>query len=252
MKQKQKNLINILIATAFWLALWQVAAMLVNNAIFLPSPIKVAEALGKLVITGKFWLSLWNSFYRIALGFLFATALAIGFAILSYKFNIVKILLSPLMNFLKAAPVVSFIIMLFIILRNKNLLPLVAGLMMVLPVIYASVLTGLENTDKRLLEMANVFRVNAKNRALYIYGSHVMPFFVSGCKSGLGLCWKAAVAAEVIGLLQNTIGGNMDLAKQNLYTDNLLAWTVVIIALSIAFEKLFLFGLKKIQKRIET
>jgi len=251
-KKPNNNWWKILLAAVFWLAVWQVIAMIAANAIFLPSPVSVAADLGRLLVKGSFWLSLWNSFYRIALGFLFAVVLAIGFAVLSYKFNIVKILLSPIMSFLKAAPVVSFIIMLLIILRNKNLLSLVAGLMMVLPVIYASVLTGLEHTDKRLLEMAKVFRVGAKNRALYIYGSNVMPFFVSGCKSGLGLCWKAAVAAEVIGLIANTIGGNMQMAKLYLFTSELLAWTAVIIALSAGFERLFLWGLNAIKRKLET
>ena len=225
--------------------------MIAANALFMPSPVSVVTALGKLIITGNFWLSVWNSFYRIALGFFAAVLLAVLLAVLSYKYSIVKTLLSPVMSFLKAAPVVSFIIVLLIILRNKNYLSAVAGAMMALPVIYANVLAGLENTDKRLLEMAKVFRVGAKNRALYIYGSHVMPFFVSACKSALGLCWKAAVAAELIGLLKNTIGGNMYDTKLFLHTDELFAWTAVVIALSIGFEKLFLYILKLIKRKIE-
>jgi NitT/TauT family transport system permease protein len=253
LKQKQKNIIHILFAAVFWRALWQIIAVIVANSTFLPSPVSVAADFGKLFVKGFFWLSLWNSFYRIALSFLLAAVLAIGLAVLSYKFNIVKILFSPLISFLKAAPVVSFSMMLFIaFFSHRAFIAPVTGLLMVLPVLYASVLTGLENTDKKLLEMAKVYRVSAKNRAFYIYGSNVMPFFVSGCKSGLGLCWKAAVAAEVIGSVKNTIGGNMQSVQTFLRTSELLAWTAVIIALSIGFEKLFLFALKKLKKKIET
>ena len=157
------------------------------------------------------------------------------------------------MSFLKAAPVVSFTMILFIVFfSSRAFIAPVTGLMMVLPVLYAGVLTGLENTDIKLKEMAVVYRVSAKNRALYIYGSNVMPFFVSACKSGLGLCWKAAVAAEVIGSVKDTVGGNMQTVQTFLRTSELLAWTVVIIALSMGFEKLFLFGLKKLKKKIET
>ena len=245
-----------MLAAAFWLALWQIIAMLISNSTFLPAPFgknSVTAAIAKLIVTGNFWLSLGNTFYRIALSFVLAAALAIGLAVLSYKFNIVKILLSPLISFLKAAPVVSFTMILFIaFFSNRAFIAPVTGLMMVLPVLYAGVLAGLENTDIKLKEMAKVFNVSAKNRALYIYGSNVMPFFVSACKSGLGLCWKAAVAAEVIGSVKNTVGGNMLTVQTFFRTSELLAWTAVIIALSVGFEKLFLFALKKIQKRIET
>lgn len=58
---------------------------------------------------------------------------------------------------------------------------------------------------------------------------------------GLGLCWKAGVAAEVIGIPDNSIGEQLYQAKVYLNTPDLFAWTIVIVLLSFAFEKLFLY-----------
>ncbi len=250
---KEKKIIAIAAAVIFWLAVWQVAAALIDNGIFLPSPVSVFSTLCTSFITVEFWRIIWNSFYRIVLGFLAAAVLGICLSVASYKSYIVKSLFSPLISFLNAAPVASFTLMLLILLGSKtNMLSGVIAFMMVLPVIYANMLTGFAHTDKKLLEMADVFGVTRKKRVLYIHISNVMPFFVSGCKVGLGICWKSGVAAEVIGLIKNSIGGQMYYAGQWLHMSEMFAWTFVIIAVSIAFEKLFLYLLKLLQKKIES
>ena len=57
---------------------------------------------------------------------------------------------------------------------------------------------------------------------------------------GLGLCWKAGTAAEVIGIPDGSIGEKLYHAKVYLNTSELFAWTLVIILVSLLFEKLFL------------
>ena len=67
-----------------------------------------------------------------------------------------------------------------------------------------------------------------------------MPYFRTAVSLGLGLCWKAGAAAEVIGLPDGSIGDALYRAKITLSTGELFAWTFVIILLSAVFEKLFL------------
>ena len=94
--------------------------------------------------------------------------------------------------------------------------------------------------DPRLAEMAEVFEIPVLLRVRYIYASQVLPFFRAGCSLALGLCWKSGIAAEVIGLPENTIGENLYNAKIYLNTPDLFAWTLVIVAVSVLFEKVFL------------
>ena len=57
----------------------------------------------------------------------------------------------------------------------------------------------------------------------------------------MGFCWKSGVAAEVIGVPDHSIGEKLYMAKIYLSTDELLAWTLVVILLSALFEKLCLW-----------
>ena len=67
---------------------------------------------------------------------------------------------------------------------------------------------------------------------------------------GLGLCWKAGVAAEVIGLSGGTIGERLYTAKVYFQTPDLFAWTAVIVLISALFEKLFLFAVDRLAERV--
>jgi NitT/TauT family transport system permease protein len=60
------------------------------------------------------------------------------------------------------------------------------------------------------------------------------------------MAWKAGVAAEIIGTPDGSIGKMLYLSKIYLDTDDLLAWTVIIVIISVSSEKLFMWVLKKV------
>ena len=120
-----------------------------------------------------------------------------------------------------------------------------------IPVIYTNVLDGISQMDGQLLEMAQVFDIPFGRRLRSIYVSQVLPYFRAGCSLALGLCWKAGVAAEVIGIPQDSIGENLYNAKIYLDTPRLFAWTLVIICISVLFEKGFLKAVDCLVRRLE-
>ena len=95
--------------------------------------------------------------------------------------------------------------------------------------------------------MAAVFRLPAGRRLRAIWLPAVLPAFRQGCSVALGICWKSGVAAEVIGITSGSIGEALYNAKILFSTAELLAWTVVIVLLSLAFERLFLWGLARVE-----
>ena len=109
-----------------------------------------------------------------------------------------------------------------------------------LPIIYVHTLAGLHSTDKKLLEMARVFAMPWQCKIRYIYWEALKPHLADGFRITLGFCWKSGVAAEVIGVPAHSIGEKLYMSKIYLSTDQLLAWTVVVIILSTLFEKICL------------
>lgn len=223
-------------AAVFWIGLWQLAAVWLGQEILLASPVSVIGKLMELVQTAEFWRSIWFSFGRIAAGFGLALAFGILLAAASYACSLVEILLKPLTSVMKATPVASIIILCLIWIPSRNLSVFISFLM-VFPVVYANVSEGLRQTDWKLLEMAEVFGVGLRKKICYIYLSEVLPYLLTACSLGLGMCWKAGIAAEVIGVPDGSIGEKLYHAKIYLNTPDLFAWTIVIILISVLLEK---------------
>ena len=236
-------------AVLFWLLVWQLGSMALHRDILLVSPVRVAQTLLELAGTRRFWASIGGSLVRIVGGFMLAAVCGTLAAALAARFRRIEELLAPLVLAMKTIPVASFIILALIWMGSKNLAVLIAFLM-VFPILYTNVLSGIRATDVKLLEMARVFRVTPMRRIRFIDLPQVMPYFRTGCTVGLGLCWKAGTAAEVIGLSGGTIGERLYTAKVYFQTPDLFAWTAVIVLLSACFEKLFLFAVDKIAERV--
>ena len=237
-------------AVAVWLILWQAASMAIGQEILLVSPVAVLGCLGGLIRTGDVWMSILFSFVKIIGGFLAGIAAGTLLAGLARAFRWVGDLLEPFVQTIKAIPVASFIILVLIWIPSRNL-SIVITFLMVFPVIYTNIRAGLESMDDQLLEMAQVFGLPAMTRIRYIYVSQVLPYFRSGCSLALGLCWKAGVAAEVIGIPDRSIGEKLYNAKIYLNTPELFAWTLVIIVISVVFEKVFLSVIDRLVGKLE-
>ena len=215
------------------------AALWPNGHLLLASPVSAALRLGELACTAAFWRAVGGSIAHIFGGFLLGCVLAAALAVLSARWRLVRELLAPLTAAVKAVPVVSFIILALVWLDSRSLSCFIAFLM-VFPPVYLGVLEGIRQTDGKLLEMAKVFRVPLGRQVRGIYLPAVLPHFRTAVSLGLGLCWKAGIAAEVIGLPGGSLGERLYSAKVYFQTPDLFAWTAVIVAVSVAFEKLFL------------
>jgi len=225
MKQN-KQFFRRLLAVAFWLAVWQAAAMAIGQEVFLVSPVQALRTLVQLLPRADFWQRVGFSSGRILLGFVLGAVVSVVLAVCAARWSAADALLAPVMQLVKATPVASFIILALVWVRGSALSVLISFLM-VLPVLYGAVRTGIAGADVQLLEMAAVFRLPAGRRLRAIWLPAVLPAFRQGCSVALG------------------IGDALYRAKITLSTGELFAWTFVIILLSAGFEKLFLFALDK-------
>jgi len=234
---KKKNYITKFFVFLFWLLVWEAACVIIDQELFLPSPGSVLLAIIELVKKPVFWLSIFNSFLRIIIGFFLGFVTGALLAVLSYRSGLIYELISPLMKIIKSTPVASFIILALVWISSKNLSILISFLMVV-PISFSNLLYGLKSTDEKLLEMAKVFRMGRWKQVKAIYIPAVLPFLVSAVSVGLGFSFKSGIAAEVIGRPANSIGLSLYEAKLYLMIKELFAWTAVIIIISVLFEKI--------------
>ena len=246
---KNKAVQNIL-AVCLWLLVWHTVSLYVDSSILLVSPLEVLKTLSTLVFTQDFWTTAASSSVRIILGFLLGMAAGVVLASISSASGFIRVLLQPFMLTVRSVPVASFIILALLWLKSASNLAVFISFLMVLPIIYQNTLTGIMTADKELLEMAQVFRVPLVRRIRYIYMPNAAPQYAAACRTSLGLCWKSGIAAEVIGITRGSIGEALYNAKLFFSTAELFAWTLVIVLLSLSFEKLFMYGVDRLVERV--
>lgn len=234
MKQLRKTIIILC-----WLLMWAIVSRIIQNRILLAGPIETLQALCKLVTTGPFWNACLGTILRIAIGYMAGMLLGILLAVISAGRSWLEEILAPVITLMKAVPVAS-VVVIFLIWWGSGNLAIAISFFMALPNFYLNTLEGIRSTDKKLLEMAQVFTMPVWNQFFYIYRPALRPFWDSAIKLSVGMSWKAGVAAEVIGLPERAIGEQLYMSKIYLETDKVFAWTLVIILLSQLFEKICL------------
>lgn len=229
-----------IIIVLFWVFVWEIANRIIANHILMVGPFDTVSRLFELAGELIFWQAIAVSFSRIFLGFVLALVVGIFLAAFSFIFPIFRLFMLPALNALKAVPVASFVVLAILWVGSSGLAVFVA-FVTVVPIVYFNTYAGIKSTDPQLIEMAGLFKIGPYKKIRHIYIHCVAPYVISAASTGFGFAWKSGIAAELIGVAQNTIGFNLHMARIFLQTADLFAWTLTIVLLSFFIEKIFLY-----------
>lgn len=242
------KILKAALITLFWLTIWQIISIIIDMPLLLPGPIAVLKRLFELIVTKEFILSSLASLFRIFIGIFIALGLGTLLAVLCSVSKVVYSIFYPVLTIIKATPVVSFVLLIWLFIGEQQT-PIIITIMMMLPIVWANVYQGIKSVDEQLLEVCNVYKIPFKKRLTSLYVPSVIPYFVSSLLSGIGLSWKAGVAAEVLCSPEWSIGEAIFNAKYDFDGIELFAWTVTVIILSLIFELLLTRLIKLVFKK---
>lgn len=225
------------------LLLWQGVAMWLSDELILVSPVKVLLRLGTIWMEEGFFARIGFSLARVSGGFFLAFVVGVLLAALAGRFPLVETLLFPYMAVVKAVPVVSFIVLAYVWMSSRTVVMFISFLI-VLPTVYTGLLSGIRAHDKKMDEMADVFRISSVRRFFFVRLPSLAPHIMSSVSLGAGLAFKSGIAAEIIAVPADSMGEAMYYASLWLQNVDLFTWTVVLLLLSILFEKILSLLLK--------
>ena len=231
----------------FWLTVWYIGALAVNSKLLLPTPYETLLALTELLGSGSFYAVVLFTLLRVVCGLVIGIVVGVALAILCHRFSILKSILSPAISVIRATPVATFIVLLWILVKGDALTVIIAFLM-VMPIVWQNTLDGFESIPKDLIEVANVFELSFERKFKVLLFPIIKRFLFPAIITSVGLAWKSEIAAEIIAYTKNSIGMYINDAKTFMQTPTVFAWTAVIIALSISLEKLTRMLLRRLTK----
>ncbi len=245
---KIKGFLRKLFPLLFWLGVWVIAYLATGQELLIASPVSVMKRFA-FVTEATFWRCVGMSLYRAAMAYGLGVVCACILAVLCHLWQWADDLVRPALAVVRATPVASFIILALVWLSSSNV-PILTGMLMVVPVVFSNVKEGMDSADPQLLEMAKLFQWSRWKTFRRVIIPSVRSTFLAACEACVGLCFKASIAAEVIGTPKNAIGTQLYSAKIYLETDTLMAWTLVVILLSMGIEKLLRHVIRGGEKRV--
>lgn len=221
-------------------AVWYIAAAVVNAEIIMPSPTQVILDLGALFSSAEFYVALSYSLLKTILSFMIALFFAILFSYLSYEFKFIERLLYPIVIVVRSTPTMS-LIFLCLIWFSSQISPIIVSFTVLFPMLYASLFSALNGVDEKLIEMSRAYNVPRKIIFTKVYLPHVVKSVYPDLIAALSFNVKLILAAEAWAQTRPSLGLSMYKANVNLLTSDLFALTVVAIILGFILELIMKF-----------
>lgn len=218
-----------------FIVFWQMLSGLYNHVI-IPSPAEVVRSLHFLAADGELWEHGRQSIERGLTGFGLALAIGTPLGLLIGLNPVAASLFRPVVVILQVTPLISWLLLAMIWIGFSGV-PVFIVFVTTVPLIVINVYQGVNSIDRQLLQMASIFRINKTRIISGIYLPQVAPYLLAGISNALGVTWKAVAMAEFLSV-QKGIGASMAVARINLETAELFAWTAFLIGLGLVTDRL--------------
>jgi len=233
---KRKRIIPI-VSVLILLVLWELLALFVGKPELIPTTGGLLKALGGLMISSTFYLSVMATLLRGLVGIGLSLLAAIGFAFVFSRIKWVYELFHPILTIMRSVPVISFILLALIFLHTESI-PLIIGFLTMFPLLTENLTKGICAIQPGLSIMADKFRIERYNRFMQIIYPQLKPFLYSGLISAAGFGWRAIIMGEVLSQCRFGVGSEMKRAQSFIEVPELIAWTIVAVFISYVSDKL--------------
>ena len=225
--------LRVLLLAIFLLA-WSVAASRMP-AFVLPGPEKVAQALLSLFQTDSFGHDVGITMYRVVMGFVLAALIGtpLGLALGAHP-GLARFFepLLAVMNTVSSAIWAVFAIIWFGISNGTTIFVV---FMTAMPLILTNVWQGASTVDKQLIDLARSLKLGRTQILRKIHLPSILPHFFSGARLAFGFGWRVSLVAETLGS-SDGIGYRLRQAADLVQTDQVFAWTLLLVVLMLLLE----------------
>ena len=217
-------IISVVIPFSLW---WLLASFGGVEDVFLPSPLQVGEALGRLWEKGYLIQDTIASFLRVVGGFFLAGLIAIPIGIGMGAFASIRSLFEPIIGILRYMPAPAFIPLLILYLgigEEPKILLIFIG------TIFFNVLMimdAVKFVPKELIETTYTLGGLRWQVLFQVITPYVIPNIIDAFRINIATSWNLVIVAELVAAEQG-LGKRILLAQKFLKTDEIFACLIVL------------------------
>ena len=193
-----KNYTAITLGIIFVFVLWFTISKFnpYGNLLF-PSIEDTFSSLGDLLKSRYFYRSLATTMYRTFIGFLISFASALILGVISGSNKWIYNFLYPLITILKAIPTAALVFILLSLSDVENA-SIYIVILLAFPILYESIVSGIRNVDKEVVEASTVDGANFVQKLGLIKLPLAIPYILLGLLTSFALSLKTEVMAEIV------------------------------------------------------
>ncbi len=246
MARRARAILRSVIVPVVAIALWEALARAgVINPMILPSPSRVLLRWIDYLKSGELPADAASSLYRVAMGFLMGTGLAVPIGLAMGASRSVYAYLNPLVQVLRPIPPIAFVplAILWFGLGNPPAFFLIS-LGAFFPVLMNTI-AGVRSVDDIYVRAAR--NLGAGRSALFfrIMIPAAMPHILTGIRVGFGVAFIVVIVAEMIAV-NDGLGYRILEAREYFWSDKIIAGMITIGLLGLAID----FGLARISDHL--
>ena len=179
---------------------WELAVRAgLSNGRLVPPPSRIYAQFDELARSGELLRHVTATLLRVVAGFGVGTGLGTVLGAISGYSTLVRRLIDPSLQGLRAVPSIAWIPLFILwlgIFETSKVALIAAGVFF--PV-YLGVMGAVMSVDRKIVEVGRVFRLSGVQMVWRILFPAVLPAYVIALRAGLGLGWMFVIAAEFMG-----------------------------------------------------
>jgi len=199
----------------------------------------IARTIVELHRDGELWVNVWRTSWRVVVAFGSAIIMATFSGIMMGYSKITETGGKPILFIIQTISSVVWCFFAVIWFRANDFAAIFVIFIVGYPIITINVWEGVKNVDLKLESMAKAFNVSKRDIFMGITVPFVLPYLFAGIRSSFSYCWKISILAELMVGVKGT-GYWMNYAWGQAEFDEVMAWVVVMVALMLTSEYVFI------------
>jgi ABC-type nitrate/sulfonate/bicarbonate transport system permease component len=251
-KQTLKRWWQGALAIVIGLAVWHIASVTglfgrippEYSVLLLPPPKLVFTSLAQMVSSGYLWDQVSVSIMRVLIGFSLAVLIAVPLGIAMALSPMLNNFTEPFVRIFSPIPGVAWVplaILWFGLGDQAAIFIITIG--SIFPVLLNTI-QGVHDVDRHLVDAARIMGANRWQVIRRVMLPSLIPYLVTGFRTGLGFAWRVVIAAEMVGVPKG-IGYMLTIGRSTGHTEVTIVSMVCLGALMLMVEEMIFVPVEK-------
>jgi len=230
------NLIIKICSFIIFFLVWEGIAFFANNNIF-PSFSVILSIMLLEIKDGELLFHLSITLYRVLIAFIVALTIGTLIGILMGNYNKINKFLDGWNIVFLNIPALVLIILSYVWFGLTELAAIIAVSLNKIPNVIVTVREGAKSIDRKLLEIAYIYKVSKLKMFFNFYLPQLYPYLIAAARGGIALIWKIVLVVELLGR-SNGVGFKLHEFFQFFDIASILAYTLAFVIIMILIERL--------------